>query len=172
MSYGSSQARGPVGATAAGLCHSHSNVRSEPHLRLYHNSRQCQIINSLSQVRDQTRNLMVPSWICFCCTTMEAPRYIFYKLILFGGWLINTSSFLFFSNLPNAQIRIIQAYGRQFFSLYDIFGKADFDSVLPMNSLYPASLPPTPLLLDQRNVYGTAMKDHPGERRNHERAFL
>ena len=31
--YGGSQARGPVGATAAGLCHSHSNTRSQPHLR-------------------------------------------------------------------------------------------------------------------------------------------
>ena len=30
--YGSSQARGPVRATAAGLYHSHSNARSEPRL--------------------------------------------------------------------------------------------------------------------------------------------
>ena len=30
--YGSSQARGQIGATAAGLHHSHSNARSEPHL--------------------------------------------------------------------------------------------------------------------------------------------
>ena len=28
--YGGSQARGLIGAVAAGLCHSHSNVRSEP----------------------------------------------------------------------------------------------------------------------------------------------
>ena len=33
MAYGGSQARGIVGAVAAGLCHSHSNARSEPHLR-------------------------------------------------------------------------------------------------------------------------------------------
>ena len=31
--YGGSQARGPVGATAASLYHSHSNARSKPHLR-------------------------------------------------------------------------------------------------------------------------------------------
>ena len=31
--YGSSQARGQIGTTAAGLHHSHSNVGSEPHLR-------------------------------------------------------------------------------------------------------------------------------------------
>ena len=28
--YGVSQARGPIGAVAASLCHSHSNARSEP----------------------------------------------------------------------------------------------------------------------------------------------
>ena len=31
--YGSSQARGRIGATAAGLCHSYSNMISKPHLR-------------------------------------------------------------------------------------------------------------------------------------------
>jgi len=33
MAYGGSQARGPVGATAAGLRHSHSNTGSKPRLR-------------------------------------------------------------------------------------------------------------------------------------------
>ena len=32
MTYGSSQARGQIEAAAAGLDHSHSNTRSEPHL--------------------------------------------------------------------------------------------------------------------------------------------
>jgi len=32
MAYGSSQARGGVGATAAGLHHSHRNSESKPHL--------------------------------------------------------------------------------------------------------------------------------------------
>ena len=31
--YGSSQARGPIGATTAGLHHSHSNMGSKPHLQ-------------------------------------------------------------------------------------------------------------------------------------------
>ena len=31
--YGGSQARSLIGAVAAGLCHSHSNIRSEPHVR-------------------------------------------------------------------------------------------------------------------------------------------
>ena len=33
MAYGSSQARDQIGATAAGLGHSHSNARSKPLLR-------------------------------------------------------------------------------------------------------------------------------------------
>ena len=33
---------------------------------LHHSSRQCQILNRLSEARDQTCNLMVPSWIRFC----------------------------------------------------------------------------------------------------------
>ena len=54
-SYGGSQARGRIGAAASGLHHSHSN--------LYHSSQQCWILNPLSEVRDQTRNLIVPSQI-------------------------------------------------------------------------------------------------------------
>ena len=34
VAYGGSQARGPVGTVAAGLCQSHSNLRSVPCLRL------------------------------------------------------------------------------------------------------------------------------------------
>ena len=33
MAHGGSQARGRVGAAAAGLCYSHSNEGSEPHLQ-------------------------------------------------------------------------------------------------------------------------------------------
>ena len=33
MAYGGSLARGQIGATAGGLCHGHSNTRSEPRLR-------------------------------------------------------------------------------------------------------------------------------------------
>ena len=40
---------------------------------LYHSSWQYQIFNPLSKVRDRTRNLMVPSWICFHCNMMGTP---------------------------------------------------------------------------------------------------
>ena len=33
MAYGGSQARGQIGAAAAGLCHSHSNVGPKQHLQ-------------------------------------------------------------------------------------------------------------------------------------------
>ena len=33
VAYGSSQVRGPIGATTAGLCHNHRNARSEPRLQ-------------------------------------------------------------------------------------------------------------------------------------------
>ena len=34
---------------------------------LHHSSKQCQILNLLSEARDQTHSLMDSSWICFCC---------------------------------------------------------------------------------------------------------
>ena len=52
--YEDPQTRGQIGATAASLHHSHSNVRS----KLHHSSRQCWILNPLSEGRDQTCILM------------------------------------------------------------------------------------------------------------------
>ena len=76
--YGGSQARGRMGAAATGLHHSHSHSGSKLRLRptpqLMANTG---ILNPLSEARGQTRNLMVPSWIRFLCTTMGAPHVIF-----------------------------------------------------------------------------------------------
>ena len=36
---------------------------------LHHSLWQCRILNPLSEARDRTRNLMVPSQIHFCCAT-------------------------------------------------------------------------------------------------------
>ena len=41
---------------------------------LRHSSRQCQIPNPLSEARDPTRNLMVPSQIHFLCATTGTPK--------------------------------------------------------------------------------------------------
>ena len=40
---------------------------------LHHSSRQHWILNPLSEAQDRTRNLMVPSWIFFCCATTGTP---------------------------------------------------------------------------------------------------
>ena len=55
MAYGGSQARGQMGPTAA--C-------------LHHCSQQCQMLNLLSEARDQTGKLLVPSQLHFHCATM------------------------------------------------------------------------------------------------------
>ena len=41
---------------------------------LHHTSQQHQILNPLSEARDRTRNLTVPSQICFCCSMMGTPE--------------------------------------------------------------------------------------------------
>ena len=41
---------------------------------LHHSSWQCRILKPLSEARDQTRNLVVPSQIRFRCATMGTPR--------------------------------------------------------------------------------------------------
>ena len=67
--YGSSQARGRIRASVA--------IATTPAPRhicaLHHSSRQHQILNPLSEDRDRTLNLMVPSWIYLRCTTTGTP---------------------------------------------------------------------------------------------------
>ena len=54
----SSQARGPIRATAAGLHHSHSNAGSEPHIQPTPKLVVTWTLNSLSKARDRTCILM------------------------------------------------------------------------------------------------------------------
>ena len=49
---------------------------------LHHSSRQCQILNPLGKARDQTRDLMVPSQIRFCCSTTGTPSLTFFNLVV------------------------------------------------------------------------------------------
>ena len=52
---GCSQGRSRIRAAASGLQHSHSNSNTEcKHCNLHHSSKQSQILNSLSEARDQT----------------------------------------------------------------------------------------------------------------------
>ena len=79
--YEGSQARGLIEATATRLHHSHSNARSKQ--RLWPTPQQCWILNPLSEVRDRTRNFMVPSLIHFPCTTMGTRFAHFWTLCKF-----------------------------------------------------------------------------------------
>ena len=76
-----SQARGPIGSVAAGLHHSHSNVRSKPSLGPTPQLMARQILNPLSEARDRTRELMVPVKIRFHCATKGTPKETFFKSI-------------------------------------------------------------------------------------------
>ena len=60
--YRSFQARAPIGAVAAGLCHSHSHSRSSTYPAVYSNARS---LTPLSEARDQTHILMDTSQVFF-----------------------------------------------------------------------------------------------------------
>ena len=73
--YGGSQARGLIEATAAGLHHSHTTPDLSRVCDLHHSSWQRQVLNPLSEARDQTHNLVVPSRIRFHCATTGTPPF-------------------------------------------------------------------------------------------------
>ena len=80
--YGGSQARGWMGATAAGLHHSHSSAGSGPCLQPTPQLK-CWILNPLSKGRDWTCILMDTSWVCYCWVTMGTPYNRAFKQKLF-----------------------------------------------------------------------------------------
>ena len=81
VAYRGSQARGPIGTTAAGLHYSHCHIRPKPCLQP--TPQQCQILNPLSKARDRSRNLTVHSRIRFHRATMGTPIPVFLNLELF-----------------------------------------------------------------------------------------
>ena len=64
--YGNSQARGQIGATTAGLHHSHSNAGSELYLQPMLQLTAMWILNPVSKATDQTCILMDPSHVHYC----------------------------------------------------------------------------------------------------------
>ena len=74
--YGSSQARGWIGAAAAGLCQSHSNTGSEPLLWPTPQLKQHWILSPLNKARDRTHVLMDTSWVCNHWATTGTPAVI------------------------------------------------------------------------------------------------
>ena len=78
LAYGGSQARGLIGAIAAGLHHSHSNTSDPSHVcHLCHSSWQHWILNPLIEARGWTHNLMVPTGNHFHCATTGTPVRIY-----------------------------------------------------------------------------------------------
>ena len=76
--YGSSQARGQIGAAAAGLHHSHSIMRSQLCLWPTPQLIQCWILSPLSRVRDWTCIFMDTNWVCLHWATMGTWRLNYY----------------------------------------------------------------------------------------------
>ena len=62
--YGSSQARGQIGAAAAGLCHSHSNTRSKPHLQPMAQFVASQVLNPMSHSGNSLFVSLVVDLVC------------------------------------------------------------------------------------------------------------
>ena len=73
VAYGSSQARGPIGAAAASLCHSHSHSNAGSELCLQPIP-QGWILNPLSEVRNRTHILMDTSRVHYCWATTRPPK--------------------------------------------------------------------------------------------------
>ena len=79
--YGGSRARGPIGAAAADLHHSHSNADLSHICDLHCSSWQCWILNPLSKGRDQT---------CILRDTMSVPNLLSHSGNSSDGFLETT----------------------------------------------------------------------------------
>ena len=73
--YGGSQARSPIGATLPAYTTAIATSDPSHVCNLHHSSWQHQILNLLSEARDQIHNLMVPSQIRFCCAMTGTPDF-------------------------------------------------------------------------------------------------
>ena len=73
VAYGSSQARGRMAATAAGLYHNQATPDPSCVWDLHNSSGQGQILNPLREARDQTRILIDTSWVRFHWAAMGTP---------------------------------------------------------------------------------------------------
>ena len=94
MAYGGSQARGLIGAIAAKLTPQPPD--SSYICDLHHSSWRHRILNPVSEVRDRTCNLMVPSQIHFYCAMMGTlvPYFRFYIVVLSCSICLSLSDLL------------------------------------------------------------------------------
>ena len=70
-----------LGVESELLLPAHARAKARPDLilifDLHHSSWQYCNLNPLSEAREQTHNLTVPSWICFCYAKMGTPHWLF-----------------------------------------------------------------------------------------------
>ena len=65
---------------------------------VHQSSRQHQILNPQNEARDRTHNLMLPSWISFCCTTMGTPQFFLMATFMAYGsswardWILDAAA--------------------------------------------------------------------------------
>ena len=85
--YGSSQARGRIGATPASLHHSHSNAGSKMCLPPTPQTQQHQILNPMSRARDWSCVPMDTCWACYCWATWELQNTLLFQHLKFTKWL-------------------------------------------------------------------------------------
>ena len=78
MVYGGSQVRGLFELKLQLLTYTTAAATPDPSrvCDLHHSSQQCQILNPLSEPRDGTHNLMIPSWIHFRGAMTGTPQVI------------------------------------------------------------------------------------------------
>ena len=73
VAYGGSQARGLIRALLLAYARATATRDLSRVCDLHHSSRQCRILNPLSEAGDRTRNLSVPSWSRFRCAMTGTP---------------------------------------------------------------------------------------------------
>ena len=107
--YGGSQARSPIGATAASPHHSLHNIRSKPHLWLHHSPRQHQILNPLSKARDRTPIFTDPNQVPYYWAMTETPQAMLnrYAIYVHKNKRKCNCSCLWVLELPNMHVTFI-----------------------------------------------------------------
>ena len=115
-SYGGSQAWGPVGAVAAGLCQSHSTAGSKPVCDLHHSSWQRRILNPLSEARDGTSWFLVGFINHWASTgTLKQKLFVFFsdgdfRLLLKES--INAAESMLLFSRPHPSQEAVRVQGR------------------------------------------------------------
>ena len=141
---GSSQVRGQISPTAAGLHHSYSNTGC----KLHHSWRQHQILNPLSEARDRTCILNDTSQVPYLWATMRTPLGIFKIITL----LKNNSHIIQFTHL-NSTTQYFLVFSQtcttmtsQFYNIFITLKRNPVQLNYHLHFINPPSSPKLPLI--------------------------